>query len=300
MKKIFLLLFSILLYGYHSFSQTIVVGGQCMSGGITLTFFQNIDGKPAYTGIGTVDGNAGVQVSIYWMPAPDNLWVLDFDGQPYFQNSCNTATVPGTAFTACPWSVVSGTTCTGGAALSITGAVLLPVTMLDFTATKKLKEVLLNWKTSQEINNNGFTVQKSNDGIHWLDIGFVKGNGTTSSISTYQFTDAAPFSGINLYRLKQEDIDGKITYSSTQKVDFTLNSFFTISDNPGKGIYKINMAPGIEKLEILVTDASGKTIVRKTAVAGNHILDISNNASGIYWLQIKKANYQVTQKIIKL
>jgi hypothetical protein len=300
MRKTYLLLLSIIYFGYVAHAQTIVVGGQCMSGGITLSFFQNIDGKPAYTGIGTVDGNSGVKVSIYWMPALDNLWVLDFDGQPYFQNSCNTATVPGTAFTACPWSVVSGTTCTGGTALSITGDVLLPVTMIDFTATKKLKEVQLDWKTSTEINNYGFTVQKSNDGIHWLDIDFVKGNGTTSTISTYQFIDVAPFSGINLYRLKQADIDGKITYSSTQKVNFTLNSFFTISDNPGKGIYKIDMPAGIEKLEILVTDASGKKVVHKTAVAGNQILDISNNASGIYLLQIKKANCLVTKKIIKL
>lgn len=300
MKKIYFFFFFILFSCSVVFAQTIIVSGVCMSDNISLNYYGIIDGKNAYTGTGTVDGNVGTEVSIFWMPAPDNLWVLAFSGQPYFQNACNTSSVPGTAFTACPWAIVTGTTCTGSSPLSITGAVVLPVTLIDFTALKRTNDIVLAWKTLQETNNRGFEVQKSNDGVHWLNIGFVNGRGNVSNSVTYQFVDANPFTSTNIYRLKQEDFDAKVIYSPTVSVNFTRNSLFTISDNPGKGIYKLNMTPSLEKIELSIIDVSGKIIFFKTASAGNQLLDISNNANGIYWLKIKKGSYQFTEKIIKL
>jgi hypothetical protein len=300
MKKLYLFLFAFFISCLSISAQTITVSGQCITGVISLNYVADVDGKPAYLGTGTVQGVTGVEVTVYWIAAPDNVWVIAFSGQPYFQNSCATSIPPGTANLSCAWTPVPGQTCTGAAALSVAGAVTVPVTLTNFTATRRVTDVLLTWKTTQEMNNRGFAIQKSNDGVNWVELGFVNGRVFSSVPVDYQFSDVTPYTGTNLYRLKQSDLDGRYTYSNIEKIDFIRNSYFTISDNPGRGIYKINMAPGVEKLDIYVSDASGKAIYRNTTKAGNQQLDLSGKAPGIYWLQLKKGNSVITEKLIKL
>src|SRR5690606_40347728 len=74
--------------------------------------------------------------------------------------------------------------------------------------------VSLNWITASEINNYGFEVQRSkmienNVMSEWESIGFVNGNGTSSSSNYYSFSDAGLTPGYYLYRLKIIDNDGR-------------------------------------------------------------------------------------------
>ena len=47
----------------------------------------------------------------------------------------------------------------------------------------------LTWSTATEVNNKGFEIEKSSDGQSFAGIGFVGGNGTSSLVSNYRFTD---------------------------------------------------------------------------------------------------------------
>ncbi|RYF90704.1 MAG: T9SS type A sorting domain-containing protein [Chitinophagaceae bacterium] len=299
MKKLYILAAALFISAL-SFSQTITIGGRCIQSSVTLNFIGNVDGKPAYVGGGTVLGMSGTEIGLFWLPAPDNLWVITFDGQPYFQNACNTPTPPGTSPNICPWVPVQDQTCTGAAPLSVTGAVVLPLTYLNIVATAVGNNVSLEWSTAQETNNRGFAVEHSTDGITWTEIGFVAGAGTTNSTSSYRFAHRFPAKGMNFYRLRQQDIDGRYSVSETVKAQVASENFFTISDNPGKGIYKIQMANSAEMLQLLVTDAAGKVVVNKKTAAGNQVLDISREAPGVYWLVVKKGNVQTGLKLIKL
>lgn len=299
MKKIYLLLVAVFCYA-ATYSQTITLSGQCMSGSITLTFDGNIDGKPSYVGTGTVMATPGVAVSVLWIGAPDNVWVISFDGQPYYSNPCNTSIPPGTSPNICPWSFVSGNPSCSGTPLVVTGNVVLPVTFTQFIASSTTTNVLLSWKTAQESNNRGFTIERSPDGQHWTDLGFVAGAVNTSTISAYQYIDNLPLTGINFYRLRQEDLDGRITYSEVVTATFRGKKFFTISNNPGNGIYKIMIQPGVGATELSVTDVSGKIILQEKSGIANPVIDISRQAPGIYWLRVKKDNELETVKLIKL
>ncbi len=299
MKKIYLLAIAFFICGI-AISQTIVIGGQCIATSVTLTYATDVDGKPAYVGSGTVLGMTGTEVSLFWIGAPENVWVIAFDGQPYFQNPCNTSIPPGTSPNICPWTTVPGTTCTGANPLSVSGAVVLPVTLTAFTATATGSNVALQWTTSQESNNRGFTLQRSADGVTWTDLGFVAGVGNSSTSTKYNYTDKLPGTGINFYRLRQQDLDGRTSLSSIVTATIGSNKFFSISDNPGKGIYKLSMASSLEVLQILITDASGKVLLNKRTAAGNQVIDISNQAPGVYWLMVKKGTTQTGLKLIKL
>jgi hypothetical protein len=300
MKNLFYIL-PILFYTNSLKAQTVDVSGQCITGTITLNSIGNIDGKPAYENTGTVDGFPGVQVDVYWL-TPDNLWVLAFDGQPYFQNSCNTALPPATPSSSCGWTTVMGQICTGANPLDINGSGTLAVKITSFTARKNDKEVILNWQTATEINNKGFEIQRSADGIHWNKIGFVNGSTNSSIQRNYQFNDISPVSGQNFYRLAQLDIDNKATYSPVVSVKFLQSGFYFITNNPGNGLYKLHIeTSGNDKISFSVIDANGKRITSKISnSSADQPIDITNYSSGIYLLQIQRGKDLFTEKLIKL
>jgi hypothetical protein len=301
MRKLYNFLFIALFYSISIKAQTVSVSGECITGTVILNPIGDIDGKPAYENTGTVDGNANVQIDVFWMPAPDNLWVVAFDGQPYFQNSCNTPLPPATPSSSCSWTGVLGQTCDGANPLSVLGTGTLGVKITGFTARKNNKDIILNWKTSNEINNRGFEIQKSADGINWKKIGFVNGSINSSVEKDYQFADANPFSGKNFYRLLQLDVDNKGTYSSVVSVKFLQQGFYSISNNPGNGLYHLHIDQGTEKINFSVIDANGRKILSKVNNgAQDQTIDITNYSSGIYLLKIQKGNDLFTEKLIKL
>lgn len=296
MKIACLLLF--IAFSYSIKAQTVTVGGQCMPSNITLNKITDINGKSAYQGSGTVDGIPGVIVSIYWIGAPDNVWVLDFDGQPYYFDACNTTEPTGTANSSCPWNVVGGTSCTGASALFISGVVTLPVEMVSFSAQKNNNDVDLVWKTASESNNKGFEIQRSIDAVNWKAIGFVNGAGTSSVENTYRFTDKAALAGKNYYRLLQIDFDANRKYSSIVSVDLPKKAYYSIFNNPGNGVYQLRIHTP-EKVEFSVLDLSGRRLISQVTGTGVMEIDLSKHPAGTYILHLRRGNDFITEKLIK-
>lgn len=287
------------LFFHNQFlAQTITVGGQCMGSNITLSKIADVNGRSAYQGTGTVSGIAGVTVSVYWL-TPENVWVLDFDGQPFYYESCNTSEPTGTADGACPWSEVDPGACTGAAPLYVSGVASLPVELVSFTAHKNNNNgVDVKWTTSSESNNKGFEIQRSTDALNWSAVGFVNGKGNSTIENHYQFSDRLALSGKNYYRLVQVDFDGNKKHSFVASVDLPQNAFYIVANNPGKGIYQIRIASN-EKVELSVLDLSGHRILNKIVGIGIHEIDISRFAAGTYLLQLKRGKELITKKLVK-
>lgn len=110
----------------------------------------------------------------------------------------------------------------------------LPVELTDFKAIiPKNGGVQLFWATASEKENSGFDVERSADGHHWLTLGFIPGNGTTAVPHSYNYTDEHPLPGMNYYRLKQTDFDGKVNYSPMVVADVRSNGLqFDVFPNP--------------------------------------------------------------------
>lgn len=97
------------------------------------------------------------------------------------------------------------------------------VVLTSFTATISNDDVILHWITSQELNNQGFEIQRKNSGNpNWNTIGFVNGNGTTNEVKEYYYWDNNLNPGSYMYRLKQIDFDGSFSYSEEIDVEFGL------------------------------------------------------------------------------
>jgi hypothetical protein len=96
----------------------------------------------------------------------------------------------------------------------------LPVELVSFKAETNISSVILKWITYTEVNNDFFEIEKSPDGISFMRIGFVKGNGNSTREISYSFIDESPQEGKSFYRLKQNDFNGATFYSDVITVNF--------------------------------------------------------------------------------
>lgn len=113
----------------------------------------------------------------------------------------------------------------------------LPVTLIDFRGEALTNTNNLFWVTTNEINNAGFKVQRSADGIIFTDLHFIgsqSANGNSAQKLTYTFSDGSPIPGISYYRLKQIDINGRETFSQVIKLqkNLKLSGSLMVFPNP--------------------------------------------------------------------
>lgn len=101
---------------------------------------------------------------------------------------------------------------------------LLPITLTGFSAQVQNDQVLLQWSTASEVNNDYMAVERSPDGISFQEIGKVPGYGTTTEAQRYQLIDPQPMVGTNYYRLRQVDFDGTVTYHPIITVNMDQHS----------------------------------------------------------------------------
>jgi len=107
-----------------------------------------------------------------------------------------------------PTATMNSTDFTGTFVLDLA----LPVELSNFKANRKEQSIQLLWETQSEINNQGFEIQRSTNNA-WHKIDFINGNGNSTHRNSYSSIDKSPIEGINYYRLKQLDFDGKFEYS---------------------------------------------------------------------------------------
>ncbi len=175
---------------------------------------------------------------------------------------------------------------------------VLPLKLLSIIAKKDGKTNLLQWTTAQEINVDRFEIERSSDGRDYSGIGKINGG-----LSRYNFTDDKPFTGINYYRLKMIDRDGKFDYSSVRIVNNSGSFNVQVYPLPAKGRLNIQVQSNkTEKAEILVTDISGKTLIINSislaAGVNNTFINVQSLIKGAYFLKIVTSQTTETRKII--
>jgi hypothetical protein len=154
----------------------------------------------------------------------------------------------------------------------------------------------LEWITSLEINNEGFEVQRSKDGIEFETIGWIDGNGNSTNTNYYTAFDNSPYKGQSYYRLKQIDFDGTTAYSPIRNffLDGKANSVdleIEVFPIPAQDQLYVNLIGSIDGTEIQIELANmlGQTILKtKKAETGKRgfVLDVSDLPRGNYLLKV--------------
>lgn len=84
----------------------------------------------------------------------------------------------------------------------------LPIELLDFKAQANGQQVDLTWSTGTERDNDFFTIEKTVDGINYVEVAQVAAAGNSTTQKNYSYTDYSPSAGTSYYRLKQTDYNG--------------------------------------------------------------------------------------------
>lgn len=140
----------------------------------------------------------------------------------------------------------------------------LPVTMVSFGGVWKGNQVMLNWKTAKERDNDYFDVERSNDGIQFEIIGRVANKMKYGESNYYDFVDQQPGTGKKYYRLRQVDINGAFDYTQTIKVERNLQgSPMWVSPNPvagGRGLVISFSDDEPHQYVLEIVNMAGKTV----------------------------------------
>ena len=176
----------------------------------------------------------------------------------------------------------------------------LPIELMHFQAKAIDNEfVELKWLTASETNNDYFTVQRSKDGINWIDLFEVDGAGNSSTLIDYLELDRDPIIGQSYYRLKQTDYDGAFEYSNSQSVFIEINSQeILVYPNPTNDQITI-IGSEQELSEIRLFNTLGQEITSQVFIEFSNPemahIELIDLAPGIFHLKTKT----LAEKVIK-
>lgn len=184
----------------------------------------------------------------------------------------------------------------------------LPVTYLSLDAKANESDINVSWRTAVEINNKGFHVQKSTDGINFHEVTTIEGNGNTTETSFYQYVDKDVRAGqVYYYKLMQEDFDGKINPSKIVSAQlYNSESNWTVSEfipNPAKTITSLHIESlQPEQVSISVYNGLGKwlfTYDKLLEKGFNKVtLGVENFLPGLYFVKVTSGNHTVGRKLV--
>lgn len=172
------------------------------------------------------------------------------------------------------------------------GVIILPVELMSFEAKDDGDgSVKISWATAQEKNNDHFTIQRSIDGIIYLDIETVPGNGTKGTVSRYETKDMDPSAERLYYRLTQTDYDGLTEIFDPKFVQVELQATqITAYPNPMTGRSLTVRLPKAETGSIQFVNSTGEVVLNKETdgISNTVELEFDNDLlQGFYYLKYK-------------
>lgn len=175
---------------------------------------------------------------------------------------------------------------------------VLPLTWESFTAEKTTEGNLLQWITSNEVNNQYFEVERSADGRIFRTIAQLASKATTGG--TYRYTDAQVQNGKTWYRIKQVYKDGRFSYSPVVQLKTLTAASVKLLGNPVSSVLRLSVNTTAAKLAATITDNTGRVIMR-TSLNNNSIqqVSVSQLAAGIYYLTVISSDGTITLPFIK-
>lgn len=258
-------------FGFRLRAEDMTCAGYSLTAPVTLVFYDASNPgckfKTALNGSFVVSIAQPVGTPIDFVVGPDNdvnqIDVFDFDG-----SSC---------------------------------VVALPVDFTAFHATTAGNAVKLDWTTGKEENNSHFEVETTVDGEIWDKIGTVAGAGNSDESIRYDFVDASPSVGQNLYRIKQVDFDGSFTYSSIATVNFKSDAATTVKLYPNP-ITASNTTLSLEgdwnNAVATLHDFSGRKVANFTNLSsGSTTVELPELPAGVYQLVVTD---EVSRKVVRV
>jgi len=161
--------------------------------------------------------------------------------------------------------------------------IILPVHVLNFTASPVNGNVKLDWSVTNELNIADYQIEFSKDGRSFDAVGNVTASSINASVKKYGFLHTGSVNGRNYYRLKMTDKDGRFIYSQMRMVSINNNGVL-IYPNPFHDHINI-ITPHSETATAELSDLTGKLLMKQT-FSQTTVLRVNNIPAGVYIVRI--------------
>lgn len=176
----------------------------------------------------------------------------------------------------------------------------VPVTLNQFSARLVENDnILLEWSTVTELNNERFEILHSLDGKNYQHLLTVPGKGNSTVLQTYSALHDNPVPGMQYYQLVQYDLDGKKTSHGIRTVRvYSEKLKVAVFPNPVQDVATVRIGGNRAGTGTLtVTDMHGKVVRKLTVVRDQIALDMSGVPGGLYLLRYQQGNEVRVEKL---
>ncbi len=170
----------------------------------------------------------------------------------------------------------------------------MPVIYLNSPIAKIYKtKSHISWSVSTQINNEKYIIEHGTDAKSYTEIGEIKGDGTSAHEKHYTYIHETPSIGINCYRIKQVDYDGKYSYSDLASVRYDGTEATSIYPNPATSKVTITTTA---QATLQIIDVYGRVIRRQDLSEGQNTINLSELPTGILIFVVGDQRYKVLKK----
>lgn len=174
----------------------------------------------------------------------------------------------------------------------------LPVQLLSFDAERKSESVVkVTWKTTNEVNNKKFVIQRSlgNTSV-FKDVGWLAPDHLSTVTHYYSFLDSNDYENTSYYRLQQIDIDSGFSYSRIVAVNGNAR-LESISVYPSPATAEIWLNVKLKKPDKVIIDiynSQGQRVYEHTGYSkkGNNLnnIGVAQFGQGVYFIKVVKSD----------
>lgn len=162
----------------------------------------------------------------------------------------------------------------------------LPLDFIDFKGKLNLNgSIDLKWVTTNEVNTKNFRIERSFDGVSFIQIG-IEQSVNEPGTHSYNFTDVEHYTGTAYYRIIQTDQDGTEKAGKTVVINKESQYSVVIYPNPSSGIFRIKHSQARAGEQFVVFNTLGVKVYKGVVNTDgtDTEVDISHLPKGIYFI----------------
>ena len=158
----------------------------------------------------------------------------------------------------------------------------LPMLWLSITAQRRNSVIQINWQTADEDNCANYQVEKSTNGTDWSKLGnAIKAYNTTGPNNYTQNDNNLP-TAISFYRVRQNDLDGKYSYSKMVSVKNDQSNGIWLYPVPANNVLTVVAGGTLLLNSVNIYNAAGSLVAFAQPHTASHTINVQQLAAGTY------------------
>jgi len=159
------------------------------------------------------------------------------------------------------------------------------------------RQVNIGWAIGNEINIKNYTVERSADGVSFVEIAKLNASSVIAVEKEYEYLDLLPLNGTNYYRIRQTDLEGSYNYSKTVQATITGVTDFVLWPNPASTTVAIQNSQTMFRLQCY--NSNGQLIYDVRPYASFYSIPVRQWAAGVYQVKITGAGGVMQTRFVK-